>query len=251
MIRRFNRYELKYVVHADQYRRIVEDLSSFMSPDPHGDADGFYRVTSLYYDSPQLHFYRSKIEGLKFRRKLRIRIYPGDDITEVTHGFVEIKQRINRTVQKRRLKLPLSGAEGLCAGDFDVSGLDETDAQTASEVLYMVRVMQLRPKCVVSYRRRAFMGGRYEQGMRLTFDMQLQGRLHGLTVNEPAENYYFIPPEWYVMEVKVNERIPTWMTSIIAKNECTIQRVSKYCAVMKKGMDRRYFLLSHKEIAHG
>jgi hypothetical protein len=251
VIRRFNRYELKYVVHASEYRRLVDDLAHFMSPDPYGDADGFYRVTSLYYDSPQLHSYRSKIEGLKFRRKLRIRIYPGDDIASVTNGFVEIKQRINRTVQKRRLKLPLEQAEALCAGSFDVDGLEEMDARAASEVLYMVRVMNLKPKCVVSYRRRAFMGGRYEQGMRLTFDMQLQGRMHGLVVNEPAQNYFFMPPEWYVMEVKVNERIPTWMTSIIAKNECTIRRVSKYCAVMKKGMDRRKFLLTHKEIAYG
>ena len=130
--------------------------------------------------SPDLSAYWSKLDGLKFRRKLRLRIYPGKDIRTVKTGFVEIKQRINRTVQKRRVILPLDQAERLCAGDQDIQGLDPDDLSTASEVGYMVRALHLRPKCIVSYRRRAYMGGRYERGMRLTFDMQLQGRIHGL-----------------------------------------------------------------------
>ena len=252
MIRRFNRYELKYVIHASKYRGVAEDLLNFMTPDSYGDKDGFYRVTSLYYDSPALHFYRSKIEGLKFRRKLRVRVYPGNDISSVTSGFVEIKQRMNRTVQKRRLRLPLGEAAALCEGDFHPSVLtDKRDAVVSSEVLYMVRAMHLRPKCVVSYRRQAFMGGRYEQGMRVTFDMQLQGRVHGLVVNEAARNHFFLPPDWYVMEVKVNERIPTWMTSLIAKHNCQIQRVSKYCSALAAGRKRLEFRLSHKENIYG
>jgi len=251
MIRRFNRYELKYVIHASVYRPLIEDLTNFMTPDPHGDADGFYRVVSLYYDSPDLQFYRSKVEGLKYRRKLRVRIYPGDNIRRVESGFAEIKQRINRTVQKRRVKLPLEDAVALCSGDFFSLDLDDLDAATASEILYMVRAANLRPRCVVSYRRRAFMGGRYEQGMRVTFDMQLQGRIHALEVNESAHNHYFMPLDWFIMEVKVNERIPTWMVSLLAKHECQTQRVSKYCSALAHGMGRLRFALKHKESIYG
>jgi len=251
MIRRFNRYELKYVVHATAYRALVEDLKHFMVPDPYGDVDGFYRVTSLYYDSPDYQFYRSKVEGLKYRRKLRLRIYPGTDISKVTKGFCEIKQRINRTVQKRRLTLPLDDAVSLCSGTFDASALDELDAAAASEMLYMVRAANLRPSCIVSYRRQAFMGGRFEAGMRLTFDMQLQGRMQSLTVNEESPNHYFIPPDWFIMEVKVNERVPVWVTSLLAKHECQTQRVSKYCAVVKKELQRMDFALRHKENVYG
>lgn len=251
VVKRFNRYELKYVIHAGRYSLLVDDLKNFMIPDPYGDKDGFYRVVSLYYDSPTFHFYRSKVEGLKFRRKLRIRIYPGDNICAVDKGFVEIKQRINRTVQKRRLVLSLSDAMSLCEGDFDPSTLDDLDAAAASEILYMVRAMNLRPKCIVSYRRQAFMGGRYDQGMRVTFDMQLQGRVFALEVNSVARNHYFIPPDWYVMEVKVNERIPTWMTSLLAKHECQIQRVSKYCSALKNGKSQFEFAWKHKENLYG
>ncbi len=233
MIRRFNRYELKYVIDARRYRRVVEDLRQFMVPDAYGDQEGFYRIVSLYYDSPGLSAYHSKLDGLLYRRKLRLRIYPpGGDVTRADKGLIEIKQRINRTVQKRRLVLPLAEAEALCAGDPPARELDELDAAVASEVQFMVRAQRLRPAAIVSYRRQAFMAERYDSGMRVTFDMQLQGRTTSLKVNEDAKNHYVARPDRFVMEVKVNERVPHWITALLARHECVLQRVSKYCAVI-------------------
>ena len=251
MIRTFNRYELKYIVHARDYHAIVKDLRHFLAPDPHGDADGFYRVVSLYYDSPDHSAYWSKVEGLKYRRKLRLRIYPGEDIRKVEVGFVEIKQRINRTVQKRRVILPLADARRLCTADEIDTRLDPGDARTASEIAYLVRAQQLRPQAVVSYRRRAYMGGRFERGMRLTFDMQLKGRIHALQVDEIANDRYFMPPDWMIMEVKVNERIPDWMIALLGKHECQLRRVSKYCAVVSHGRQRLERSFRHKENLYG
>lgn len=251
MIKRFNRYELKYIVHASRYRMLVEDLKHFMVPDDHGDVDGFYRVVSLYYDSPDRVGYWSKLEGLKFRRKLRLRIYPCPSPRDAKIGFVEIKQRINRTVQKRRLVLPLEQAKVLCSGSDVDADLDEADRAVAGEVQFMVRSLSLRPSAVVSYRRRAYMGGRYERGMRLTFDMQLQGRTQALDVDHIAKNHYFLPPDWLIMEVKVNERIPTWAVSLLAKHDCQLCRVSKYCAVVAHGAGWLDRALSYKENLYG
>lgn len=251
MIKRFNRYELKYIIHASRYRALVEDLKHFMVTDDHGDIDGFYRVVSLYYDSLDHTGYWSKLDGLKYRRKLRLRIYPCPSVADATVGFVEIKQRINRTVQKRRLVLPLAQAKALCAGDDIDADLDKSDLAVAGEVQFMVRALNLRPRAVVSYRRRAYMGARYERGMRLTFDMQLQGRIHALEVNRVAKNEYFMPPDWSIMEVKVNERIPMWAISLLAKHDCQLRRVSKYCQVMAHGMGKLDAALSHKENLYG
>lgn len=144
MIKVVNRYELKYIIEAERYRALVADLAHFMDPDEHGDVDGFYRIISLYYDSPDYAAYRSKIDGLKFRRKLRLRVYvsPRQAIETVDTGFVEIKQRFNRTTQKRRIALPLEQAKRLCAGEEVPEGLDVHDAATASEIAYMIRAMR-------------------------------------------------------------------------------------------------------------
>ena len=253
MIKIFNRYELKYFIEAARYRALVADLGHFMDPDEHGDVDGFYRIISLYYDSPDFACYRSKIDGLKFRRKLRLRIYvsPGQELAKVDTGFVEIKQRFNRTTQKRRIVLPLEQAKRLCAGEGVPEGLDARDTATASEIAYMVRAMQLKPSAIVSYRRRAFVGGRYERGMRLTFDMNLQGRTHALDVNQVANNLHFLPLDWVLMEVKVNERVPRWLVALLAKHQCNLQRMSKYCAALAVGHARLRQALAHKENIYG
>lgn len=251
MIRRFNRYELKYLVHAKDYQPLVDDLLHFMKFDEHAGEDGYYRVTSLYYDSPDYQFYRSKIEGLKYRRKLRLRIYPRFEGDKVELGSVEIKQRINRTVQKRRIFLPYEEAQALCSGSFNRTDLDETDQAAASEILYLVRALRLKPACIVTYRRLALVGNRYESGMRVTFDALVSGRVVALDPQEKAPNQRLIPPNMYVLEVKVNERIPTWVVSLLARHECELQRISKYCLAVSKGLTHLRSGLENKENLYG
>lgn len=248
MIRRFDRYELKYIIDARRYERFVADLTNFMVPDDHGDARGFYRIVSLYYDSPSFEAYRSKVEGLRFRRKLRLRIYPPHgDVRKATEGHVEIKQRMNHTVQKRRLVLPLPVAEALCAGQEPDIPLDELDQAVSSEVHYMVRAQHLRPACIVAYRRQAFVTDRFDTGMRVTFDMQLAGRNTGLRITEDNSNRYFLPLDQFVMEVKVNQRVPHWMVALLSKHECNLQRISKYVKALDHEQSRWDIALAHKE----
>ena len=108
MIRkRFNRYEIKYGLPVGAVRAILPDLRRFLGRDAYGSEHGFYSVSALYFDTPDLDCYLNKLDGLLYRRKLRIRIYP-DRLDGP--AFVEIKQRVNRTVQKRRLPMTLQDA---------------------------------------------------------------------------------------------------------------------------------------------
>lgn len=229
-IRRFNRYELKYVLRFDEYRRLSDRLREFMNPDSHGDADGFYPVTSLYYDSPGHACFWSKIDGVKFRRKLRVRAYGRLSRGErPDRAFAEIKQRVNKTVQKRRLSLPLDEALALCAGDEPPDFPDPADLEVALEIQYLALSLDMAPVCVVSYLRQAFQGGTYEAGLRITFDVNLKSRIHDLGVHRSDGDRPFLPRDLCVMEIKVNERIPLWLTSLLGAYECVLTRVSKYC----------------------
>lgn len=229
MIRRFNRFELKYILPVSQCARIIEDLKHHIPPDSHGGDEG-YPLVSLYYDSPQLDCFWAKVEGIRFRRKVRLRIYPGDDITRVTKGSVEIKQRINKTVQKKRLELPLEQAERLCVGQMELDGLDEMDTQVAHEVTYLSRMLDLQPTAITAYWRRAFEGQEENAGVRVTFDTMVAARMHALKVNEPAVNRLILPADYSIMELKADERVPEWAISMLARHECQLNRVSKYCA---------------------
>lgn len=231
MIRRFNRYELKYVIPLAKAAGVMDDLEKRIPHDQHGGRRG-YGLVSLYHDSPNLDFFWAKVEGLKFRRKVRLRIYPGDDITKVTKGLVEIKQRTNVTVQKRRLVLPLADAEKLCVGrlDLDSLKLDPMDLSVAQEVTYMAQAMHLQPSAITAYWRKAFEGDNEHAGLRVTFDTMVSARMHDLVVNSPTPNRLILPADWTIMEVKANETIPDWIISLLARHDCQLQKVSKYCA---------------------
>lgn len=244
MIRRFNRYELKYVLPWSKCEAIIKDLLHHIPRDSHSGEEG-YRIVSLYYDSPEYDFFWAKIEGLKFRRKVRCRLYANGDITQAKDCMVEIKQRINRTVQKRRLVLPIPEAEQLCVGKRQPKGLDELDQQVANEIHYLSLAKHLRPAAITAYQRRAFEGQQRNAGLRVTFDTDVRARIHSLEVNANAENHLIIPPGWSIMEVKANDAIPVWVLALLAKHECQLCRVSKYCLGLArlKGMTEASVLL--------
>jgi hypothetical protein len=104
------------------------------------------------------------------------------------------------------------------------------------EVQYLQNTLQLQPACVVSYDRLAFEGSEYDPGLRVTFDTNLKGRVHDLSLLSQgyAENHFFLPPEQCVMEIKVNYRVPYWLTELIGRYRCTLRRVSKYCTALEQ-----------------
>jgi len=227
--KRFNRFELKYRIKAAVADRLAKALLENMVPDPEGDVSGSYAITSLYFDTPGLDFYRAKIEGLKFRRKLRIRRYGQLSASPDAAVTVEIKQRINRTTQKRRVAMSLADAFTLCRGEDAGPFEDPVDAATASEIEYLVRSLSLHPVCTVGYQRAAYMGSSYDPGLRVTFDRALWVRDPKFALTDDGARHTFLPPSEVILEVKANDAVPLWISRMLALHGCEIDRYSKYC----------------------
>jgi hypothetical protein len=227
-IRAFNRFELKYI--AD--RRLVESfraqLASRLDRDAHG-VDGFYPIWSRYYDTRDLRFYWEKIDGERFRRKLRIRHYgTPDELTEESPVWVEIKQRVSRVTQKRRVRLAYADALRLCDGQ-EPHAWDAVDQPVIEEMLVLTGQLQLRPVTVIGYVREAYLGREEEGGLRVTIDSRVRGRDRDLDLRSPSEHRFIVQPHLSVVEIKVNERVPYWLTELVARNNLSITRISKYC----------------------
>jgi len=227
-VRTFNRYELKYVADRRLVAAFRESIGSRVGRDPHG-IEGFYPVWSRYYDTSDLTFYWQKIDGIRFRRKLRIRHYGApDDLVPESRVWVEIKQRLNRVTQKRRVLLPYEEALRLCGGEHP-AGVEARDVALTSEILGFVQVLRLRPITVVGYVREAFHGRDEDGGLRITIDSRLRGRDRDLDLNVASESRYIVHPDLSVIELKVNERVPYWLTELIARHDLQLVRLSKYC----------------------
>jgi hypothetical protein len=231
-IRSFNRFELKYLAHRDLAREFIRALDGYVYADPNSkDGDG-YPIYSLYCDSPGLALFWEKIEGLKYRRKVRFRRYGNDQDV-----FLEIKQRVDRTLQKRRVKWPLDQViQTFCSGTALNGNGQETDPVSA-EIYFLWSHYGLEPRMAISYRRQAFFAT-FESDLRITFDSRVQYNAVDLDLARPFEKgKYLVEPEQVVVEVKFNERVPLWLCKAIGKFGLQLVRLSKYCTAI----DREYF----------
>ncbi len=236
--RSFNRFELKYIVSAEQVNRLLSMAGDYIDVDHHGDPQGKYRISSLYYDSPDYTAFWEKLDGVKFRRKVRLRQYGmsmGDQV------FLEIKQRIDRTVQKRRTVLNsdrlLSALEGRRGDSAHYLG----DA-VFDEAYCLIARDHMKPKVITSYDRRAFMG-RYDPGLRVTIDTNVRWRaFRGTFECSPTKDPFILPPSQFVLEIKCNNMIPTWICAILNRMNLTLHRFSKYCGAIDKHVYGGYHL---------
>jgi hypothetical protein len=232
VIKTFNRFELKYFVEVRRLPALRAALAGRLVPDDNG-VDGRYAITSLYYDSPDLACFWAKIDGERIRRKVRIRNYEtATPISADSPVFVEIKQRVGRTTQKRRVVLPVASAYGLCAGEsatFD----DAADQAVADEIADLAKRFELRPVATTSYFREAWAGSWMDAGVRVTFDTHLLWRTSQLDLSIKGTGRDMLPPHLAIVELKINDRIPRWLTRVIAMHDMQASTFSKYCTAVQ------------------
>jgi len=230
------RYELKYLIRREQMERLALDLSEQMDPDGHGKELGQYPITSLYYDSPDYKAYWDKLDGHRKRRKVRVRVYGNEAVTPDTLAYLEVKERINVRMRKRRVALPYDQA--VAFDDFGElrEGLSPSAVAVLQEVYYLYRTLQLRPACIVHYDRTAYEGRAPYEDLRVTFDVNLRGRTHDLSLVSTghATDQHFLPLDRVVLEVKANQNVPAWLVQLLSRHGCTYYRISKYCAALEK-----------------
>lgn len=228
-----NRFEVKYLVRTDAVPGLMAEMGDYTKRDPNAANGMGYGVFSIYWDSPDWTFFWEKVEGHKYRRKLRFRRYVGSEKV-----WLEIKQREDRTLQKKRLIWPIEEINRVF--DPDGEGADwsrDAEDPVATEALLMIHRLKLRPRVGVQYRRRALFGA-FDPELRITFDSRVQYRTTDLDLAKPfTRGKYAMDPRVTILEIKYNHRAPVWLTKLVRRRELHIVRMSKYCAAV----DREFF----------
>ncbi|MFB4166107.1 VTC domain-containing protein [Alteribacillus sp. JSM 102045] len=227
----FQRYELKYLIPFEKYKEIADQLTANekMRYDKFGDGFGRYNIVSLYFDSDDKKIYYETRNKLRFRQKLRLRVY--DDAAINGPAFLEVKKKFNKVVNKRRTKIKLADAyEYLKYGNKngDLRVYDPSNPQIMNEVESFRSLYGLKPRVVVSYDRQAFHGIE-DSDLRVTFDYNLMARDDNLHIEDGPDGTYFVDPNLVVMEVKVSQSVPFWLSRLLSDFECPRKSVSKFC----------------------
>lgn len=226
----FKRREQKYLITRGQYNLLVQMLEPYMRPDRYGDG-GRYTVTSLYFESDDYRIYFETKNKLKYRQKLRLRVYDDADLNST--AFFEVKQKHKNVVNKRRMLIKLSEAyRYLSMSEADLDDFETSNKQVLREIDYFKKLYELKPGMVVSYDRHA-LHCTDDPDLRITFDFNLRCRKKDLQVEKGAYGNMFIDEDLVVLEVKVNDSVPLWLTRILQQLNCKQRSASKFCTSME------------------
>ncbi len=215
------RKEKKYVLS----NVIATNLSNFckkvLRADGNNKLDG-YKVRSLYFDTFDDDDYKQKLAGDELRKKIRLRIYNSKD----QFAKLEMKQKQGDNQRKRSLKVSREDAMKLMKGEY--SCLLNYSSPFALEMYNVMTMEMYRPKCIIEYKRIAFMTD--ENNTRLTFDSDI--RATETSCNLFDDNLCLYPVygmEKVVLEVKYNNFLLSYIKDIIGAADKSETSVSKYC----------------------
>ena len=141
----FNRYEKKYLLDDDTYKKFKSELDNYMTEDEYG----LHTIRNIYFDTEDNELIRTSIEKPKYKEKFRIRCY--GEPKEQGKYFLEIKKKYNGLVNKRRMVLPIEEAL-----NYIEKGITpETKGQIFNEIDYFLGHYNLYPKRYIAYDRLA------------------------------------------------------------------------------------------------
>ncbi|MHA1985283.1 MAG: VTC domain-containing protein [Promethearchaeota archaeon] len=234
----FNRFEIKYQISHQERDRVISFVRPFMKLDPYVQNNFNYEVRSLYFDSNFRDSLLEKRDGIGIRRKLRIRYYPDFRKDNQEFVFIEIKKKINDNVAKGRVYVPLEKAITILDNNHPeakafYNTASAQDKNTLKEIWFLYKKYNLKPVCVVSYKRQPFLS-KVEKSFRLTFDTNVMVRNYNFDLHYGGGSKFIVPRGVCIMEVKFNNFIPNWAIKIIHKNDCIQYKISKYAAGLAK-----------------
>jgi len=223
----FNRYEKKYRITDECYKRLRERLLEYMEPDAHSRDGEFYTICNIYYDTVHNDLIRRSQEKPVYKEKLRLRSY--GVVTPEDKVFLEIKKKYKGLVNKRRTKLKLAEAYTFVENGVLPEHQSYMNAQVLRELQYFLKRMdmELRPALFLSYDRVA-MFGKDNKDFRVTFDRNITTRRYDLGLHYGVYGEKLLPEDEWIMEVKIDNAMPLWMTKILSEFRIYPASFSKY-----------------------
>lgn len=220
------RHELKFLITNVDKTELRNVLQHFCHHDRHA-IDGFYSISSLYFDDMYHTAYQEKLDGVEIRKKYRIRIYNCSDSVI----SLECKYKNGQYIHKESVRLTRDEYDSILEGN--VSFLLEKKEPLAKEFYVDYKTALLRPCVNVVYEREPFI---YDAGtVRITFDENIRAARCTDDLFDPsAPSWAVLPSGQLVLEVKFTGLLPERIRTIFLKYGYVQSQASKFCMCLEK-----------------
>lgn len=231
-MKEYGRRELKYYIAPELIPEVKRYIAPYVEVDPYArDRENYtYTIRSIYFDTEQLDFYYEKLDGLRIRKKIRVRSY--NEFNPESFAFLEIKRRYNNRIVKERSKVPLHQLEKICIHRTNPNGhvdVFSNGSVVTGKFLYNLSQLDLQPTLLVTYEREPYIGAA-DSSIRVTFDKDVRAlaapRLDDLFADDGFE---YLTNGRCILELKFNDFMPRWMRYLVAELNIRVQSISKYC----------------------
>lgn len=211
------RFELKYLLTPEQVDFFRRRLLRHMQADQYG----LTSIASLYYDTPDGRLIRQSMEKPPFKEKIRLRSY--GLATDVSPVFLELKRKAHDVVYKRRVQTTVPLAQAFFEREHNL----DADGQIGREITYFRDYYrELAPSCLIIYDRTAYVEP--DGLLRLTIDDNPRYRTEDLDLRISMEGISLLPPGYSVLEIKVQEVVPLWLSALLDEGKIYKRSFSKY-----------------------
>lgn len=222
----FKRYEYKYLLTAEQRRRLEMRMREYMVADEWGAST----VCNVYYDTDSHLLVRRSAEHPDYKEKVRVRSYGVR--SEGAPVFVELKKKYDGVVYKRRCELSPERAQ-----DF-LTGRAEPRTQIERELAWSIgRYPGLCPSIYLAYERDAFYDPA-DHDVRLTLDQNVRFRTTNLSFGRGSFGEPLMDESQTLMEVKTGQAMPLWLTQFLSEERLFKSTFSKYSCAYRAWFER-------------
>jgi SPX domain protein involved in polyphosphate accumulation len=216
------RKEKKYIISQTTSSNLYQLFSQVLHEDANNSSNLGYMVRSLYFDTIDDTDYTEKEDGFEYRKKIRLRIYSPNQ----SSAKLELKEKSGDNQRKRSMTVSKEHALALIAGRYEC--LLSYDNPFAQE-LYFIMVQQLYiPKCIVQYKRTAFIVP--ENDIRLTLDARIEASESNFDLFATNINLYPVSNfDDVTLEVKYNRFLLSYIRDLLSGCNKMSTSNSKYC----------------------
>jgi hypothetical protein len=217
------RFEYKYRLYPQQYHQVRAAIRPFMRLDTYTSSapQGRYLVRSLYFDSADLRAFQEKVNGDCDRTKLRIRTYTRS-LQENSVIRVEMKARKGMSMEKHSTFISHAYYHWFMQSNH----WPVLDDPLLVEFERYVRLKTLAPLVLVEYYREGF-SARAQQGLRITFDHQVQS-VKATTLFPLAPIFRAHQRGFIILEIKCDKSQPPWLHQLVQTQGLRFMANSKF-----------------------
>ena len=197
----FRRVEQKYLIDKSRLDELLSRINNYIEEDYYFKSE----ISNIYFDNDNHELLVESLEKPSFKIKIRLRMYnKSNDV------FLEIKDKVNGIVGKRRIKLTLEEFYNYLNNHI------LKDTQIMKELDYYFQLFNLKPSIFIAYDRLSYKE-KNNPNLRITIDGNLRSRYDNLKIENGSYGKKYFENDMYIMEIKVLDSMPLWLARTLSE----------------------------------